>query len=383
MKKLLAIILAIIMVLGLTSCGITRYLQPKKETDFTKPDNYSIVINLLINLEFNFYLDSDNNVLAVEGLDSGAKMIIDELALNGLDFYDAVKEVFSKLHDEGYIANNLSIKVTVVEIKDPTIDVEDILENTEDAIEEEAENLKTPIDIEVNAPIIEDVEEEIEDEQEQEPEEEENKEDDKNSIEGLYGCPFFTTDDVSPMFNSDGSPHFEELARYGMPLYDKYLVNKVETPACWQYDYEFPEADVYNRIKSRFVFNDTVWNNFLAYGDYNIHIAGSTTYENGVFKFSYLDGVGAGPYWIQYEYLSLQMQNGSFVVTHKAFSEEGENFTLKVTYNFNSKYNGEKYVTIKSSGDWEDGFIYGGIYSKNKDFINSIRIAKIEKLPRS
>ncbi|MBQ8338730.1 MAG: hypothetical protein IJY33_06270, partial [Oscillospiraceae bacterium] len=75
MKKLLAVILALLLLLGLTACGKDADTGADADADFEKPEDYASVILVTINPQFRLYLDAEGTVLAVEPANDDAKSI--------------------------------------------------------------------------------------------------------------------------------------------------------------------------------------------------------------------------------------------------------------------------------------------------------------------
>ena len=88
MKKIIAIIMTVLLILGLTSCGKTDISSDGQSAanDFVKPQNYVTVLHIKINPEFNMYLDSSGCVLAIEPLNEDAKTFADDIDFNDKNF---------------------------------------------------------------------------------------------------------------------------------------------------------------------------------------------------------------------------------------------------------------------------------------------------------
>lgn len=102
MKKLLALLLALVLTLSLAACG-----NNKKETTGT------VVVHLAINPEFALHFDDRGNVAEVDALNADAKAILAKVQPTGKSCEDAVAAIVSEAIRQKYLTEGGEIKVTV------------------------------------------------------------------------------------------------------------------------------------------------------------------------------------------------------------------------------------------------------------------------------
>ena len=372
MKKILALILTSVMLFTFSACAgkktETQKPENSTETGFVKPENYTTVIKLSINPEFNIYLDKDNKVLAVEALNDDAKKVKEKLTDTQTVISDFVKELITATNDAGFVKENAHINVTVTEIKDQTINTETLLNDTKTAIEQKTTELKVAITIETKVEI------------DKEPENEETNTE-SNTQTSSKDKPTASTPSIyhlymTSTFNQDGSINFDVIAADCIQFFEdkKYLVNSEDGII---FDYEYPEKVIYDRIVKKYVFSDADWKAFKAKGSYNLNGPETATYENGKFKYRRVDAWGGGE---PVTYTILETSNdkkGKLEIYYEVTPAESTPYKVRVRYQYDKKYANTKYEIIKPNNQ----YYFGAISSENKDFINSIKVAKVIESP--
>ena len=109
MKRILSLILALIIALSLGACKKSN----SSSSDFVKPDGYVAVLNIKINPEFNLYIDSSNNVLALEAVNDDASSFSNEIESNGKSAQSVVQEIVQKSNEKGFLSNEGEISVSI------------------------------------------------------------------------------------------------------------------------------------------------------------------------------------------------------------------------------------------------------------------------------
>lgn len=120
MKKLLALSLSVLLLLGLTACGKSETASSESEpasvsTAFVKPKNYATVLSVTINPQFRLYLDADGKVLAVEAVNEDAKEIIDKIDFENIGYEEVIENIITASNEGGFVKENADIKLEIVE----------------------------------------------------------------------------------------------------------------------------------------------------------------------------------------------------------------------------------------------------------------------------
>lgn len=142
----------------------TESLQPAatqpKEAVFTKPENYTSVVQVAINPTVNLYLDADEVILAVEYVNEDAKTSYKkiETELVGAKLNDGVNTVIETAKADGYLAENVKVTIDVVETKE-TEDKLTILES----VSESAKSYLTENNIQADILLTEESQKELDD----------------------------------------------------------------------------------------------------------------------------------------------------------------------------------------------------------------------------
>lgn len=366
MKKFLALLLAVAMLVTFAACGDKKNnTDDTLDTGFVKPQNYVTVVKLSINPEFNFYLDKDNKVLAVEALNDDALKVKEKLADTDKDFYSVVKDVISATNDAGMVKENAFVKVSITEVKDEAVNTDDILTNTENAIKEKATELKVTVTVETKVEAKEEIKENEEDKTETSSKEETTK------TEPIIYRLFMTN-----TFNDDGSLNFDVIARETIQFFDdnKYLKSEMDGI---EFNFEIPEKVIYEKAKAKFVITDKIWADFKAKGSYDLEGPEKATYKNGVFYYTRYDSWGGGEP-ITYSFFNFyDNKKGTIEITYQVTPAESNPYKMRVVYQYDTKYANAKYEKINPNNQ----YYVGAIKSENKDFINSLKISKIIESP--
>ncbi|MBO5357756.1 MAG: hypothetical protein J6A78_00345 [Clostridia bacterium] len=366
MKKLLAFLLTFTLLFTFAACGgknTTTDSKPNKtDNTFSKPEGYVTVVKVTINPEFNLYLDESNKVLAIEALNDDAKKVKEKLRHKENDLDAVIKEVISATYAEGFVKENAFVKVSLAEVKDEKVNTEEILSSTEAAIKQKATELKITVTVETKEEAVtpEDTESDI------------SKDEPEKTPAKSYTYHLFMTD----TFKDDGSLHFDVLARDCIQFFSdkKYLKSEVDGI---EFNYEIPEKVIYDKINSKFVITDKIWNDFKAKGSYDLEGPERASYKNGIFYYTRYDSWGGGEPITYSIYDNHDNKKGTIEITYQITPAESNPYRMRVVYQYDKKFAGTKYEFIKPCDD----FYFGAIKSENKDFINSIKIAKVIESP--
>lgn len=146
MKKLLAVILALLLLLGLTACG--KEEEVKKEDGFEKPEDYASVILVTINPQFRLYLDAEGTVLAVEPANDDAKSIADGIKTQKGSIDEVVEGIVAAANDGGFVKNKeATVSLSIVEVKDDKVDTEQLLQKTQEAVNDSFEKIDAEAEV--------------------------------------------------------------------------------------------------------------------------------------------------------------------------------------------------------------------------------------------
>ena len=122
MKKFSLLILSLVLLLPLCACGkkgddlSSAYADLTSSADsdseaFVKPTDYAVVLSMKINPHFNIYLDSGNNVLAVEALNEDAETVKKSTKASTADIKSVIKSILTAAKDTGFLKDNAEINL--------------------------------------------------------------------------------------------------------------------------------------------------------------------------------------------------------------------------------------------------------------------------------
>lgn len=369
MKKFFAFLLSVLLVISFASCGNKSDVtgdnnSTVNNSGFKSPEGYVAVVSLSINPKFNIYVDADNKVLAVEPLNKDAEAVKDKLLNNETELIAVVKNIITVVNDAGFIKQNTEVKLTLTEVKNQTYNTEALLNNVKSAVDAQAGELKLTVTVAVDNQV---------------PEDESNNETETPGTDTTFKpqvsksvYSFYMTS----TFNQDGSINFDVIAADCIQFFEdeKYLVNSEDGII---FDYEYPEKVIYDRIVKKYVFSDADWKAFKAKGSYSLNGPETATYENGKFKYRRIDGWGGGEP-VTYTILETSDdKKGKLEIYYEVTPAESTPYKVRVRYQYDKKYANTKYEIIKPNNQ----YYFGAISSENKDFINSIKVAKVIESP--
>ena len=154
MKKVIAIILALVFVFTLSACGNKDIVsdvdisESTKGEAFIKPENYASVLLVSINPQFKLYLDEINKVLAVEPVNDDAKSFCDNIDFENKSVEAVVGNIVEKANEKGFIKENAVVNFEMTEQKDG-VDSSNILTTVVSAANQKATELKIEIKTEI------------------------------------------------------------------------------------------------------------------------------------------------------------------------------------------------------------------------------------------
>ncbi len=132
-----------------TTAATTTMTTAVSET-FVKPESYATVILVTINPQFRLYVDANGVVLAVEPVNEDAQSICDELDFENKTYETVVEKIVTASKEEGFIQDEATVNVEIVESDVTAEENDEILENTEQAVTETAEVLQVTIQVNVS-----------------------------------------------------------------------------------------------------------------------------------------------------------------------------------------------------------------------------------------
>ncbi len=160
MKKALSVFMVIVLAFVLVACGDandtssdidTNIPAQVENSDFAKPENYASVITVTINPQFRLYLDAFGVVLAVEPVNDDAKSIADKLTANEGSIENVIESIVIATKDGGFVKDGAEVKVDMTEIKDTTINTEEVLNKAKATAENTFNELKIIVEVKVSA----------------------------------------------------------------------------------------------------------------------------------------------------------------------------------------------------------------------------------------
>ena len=151
MKKLLSVILAFALLLTLNACKAAwGDGQPEAgETEFVLPEDYATVLEVSINPLFRLYLDAQGNVLAVEAVNKDAKKLAQQLSFGTEHYTVAIEKIVTAANENDYIKSATVIHVEISDVKDSSIDKDDVKDEIVAIANEVAPELKLNVNVKV------------------------------------------------------------------------------------------------------------------------------------------------------------------------------------------------------------------------------------------
>ncbi len=147
MKKLICVLLSILLLLGFTACGNKGAMN----TDYTfeKPEAYESVILITINPQFRLYLDSSNNVIAVEAVNDDAKSIIDDISVQTGNMDAVMESLITAVDKGGFVKDSetTEVKIEVVEVQNENVNTEVVLSEAKDTADAGFEKIEVQANI--------------------------------------------------------------------------------------------------------------------------------------------------------------------------------------------------------------------------------------------
>ncbi len=160
MERVLLVLLCLVMVFGFTACSkndtSTQSSEVMQTDAFVKPDNYAMILSVKDTPEFNFYLDEDGKVLAIEPLSDNAKEIAKDLDLKEKDLEKTIESFVIKAHEKGYINDNATVNLSINETKQKKEKTDSILSKATQVITQTADDLEIIVEINDNSDKSED-----------------------------------------------------------------------------------------------------------------------------------------------------------------------------------------------------------------------------------
>lgn len=118
-----------------TVSGTVSTAASEAEPAFTPPENYATVVRVTINPEFNLYLDSTEEVLAVEAVNADAEQLMDRIRFAGRKVDGVVQDIVATAIDDGFLKNEGAVNVEIIQTELDEIAIKDILTHAEEAVE--------------------------------------------------------------------------------------------------------------------------------------------------------------------------------------------------------------------------------------------------------
>ncbi|MBQ2677020.1 MAG: hypothetical protein IJF54_06455 [Clostridia bacterium] len=166
MKRIFALILALVLVFALASCGnngdapsdngtttaATTTAATTTASSFVKPANYASVLIVTINPQFKLYLDESGKVLAVEAVNKDAQSFADSISFKDEKFETVVKKIVTTANEKGFVKKNATVSFEIAEAKSPTVNAADILNKAESTAKDTATQLSIEIAVATQKP---------------------------------------------------------------------------------------------------------------------------------------------------------------------------------------------------------------------------------------
>ncbi len=138
MKKLLALVLALVMIFTLASCGNTE--RDDQGESSSKPaaaspiGNYAYILRVSINPEIDFTVDKDGKVISAKGNNADGNALLPNVTYINVACADAVRAMVERAIEKGYLEDGGEIRLSIVEEEVKGLDKAAILNAAEAAV---------------------------------------------------------------------------------------------------------------------------------------------------------------------------------------------------------------------------------------------------------
>lgn len=154
MKRIISVVLGIFLVLALVSCGKKGDSSLDGNTtgsdgSFVKPEQYASVLLVTINPQFRLYLDENGKVLAVEAVNEDAEAIKDAISFENETYETVIKNIVTEANNKGFVKEDATISVEIVESKETKESKEDILSKAKSEVKTVAAELNIEVKVSV------------------------------------------------------------------------------------------------------------------------------------------------------------------------------------------------------------------------------------------
>lgn len=152
MKKILAFLLAMILMFALVACGNSEtgdQTGGTTTTTFVKPENYAAVLQLTVNPQFRLYVDAAGVVLAVEYANADALSLKNEMTVVSAGYEAAITTILTTANDAGMVKTDAVVQLELIEKKDNA--PADLLDKSETAVKNLSVSLNLSLTVQVIA----------------------------------------------------------------------------------------------------------------------------------------------------------------------------------------------------------------------------------------
>lgn len=158
MKKNLIVVLICLLSLSCLYGCKQNTAETKKETtqneesSFVKPKEYETVLTVTINPIFRLYLNSDNEVIAIESVNEDAKGIVNDINQETKELDEVIKNIVKCADENNFLKKDATVDVKIVETTSAQDKQAEILVIVKDTVKNNFEgvNVNTSDDIKDN-----------------------------------------------------------------------------------------------------------------------------------------------------------------------------------------------------------------------------------------
>ncbi len=156
MKKILMIVLVCVLSLScLNGCKqdtekTKKETAQNEETTFVKPKEYETVLTVTINPIFRLYLNSGNEVIAIEPVNKDAKSIVNDIDQKTKKLDEVIKNIVECADENNFLKKDATVDVKIVETTSAQDKQTEILVIVKDTVKDNfvGVNVNTSVDIE-------------------------------------------------------------------------------------------------------------------------------------------------------------------------------------------------------------------------------------------
>ena len=146
MKRTIALLLCMLLLLCATACGHDDS-GTENTPETQQAVDYAAVIHAEINPSINIYIDFFGKVLRIEAANDDAQDVISEIPTENAHYTSVIRAFVSVANKKGYIRGDAKIEIGIRDIQDPSLNEDEILDESSDAAKDAADEWHLSINV--------------------------------------------------------------------------------------------------------------------------------------------------------------------------------------------------------------------------------------------